>query len=325
MHDRITLLRLIADGEFHSGEELGNTLGVSRTAIWKMINALSYYGVTIIAVKGTGYRLSRSIEFLDKEILLAEINLSAAKILSKLEIFEEIESTNQYLLENLQVSEKYGNVVLAEYQSHGRGRRGNPWVSPFGSGLSLSARWHFEQPVDSPTCLSLAVGCASIRVLEKLGFEGIGLKWPNDIFFQDKKLGGLLIETKGEAAGSCDVVIGLGLNIVFPPDFKGSINQPWIDLASIKDSFPSRNIIAAKLISELMLLLDSYMDNKVEHIVREWQEYDCMSTKRVKLILPGKEIVGQVIGVDNDGALLMSVNGSIRKFTAGEISLRAES
>ncbi len=325
MHNRAKLLRLIADGELHSGEELGNALGISRTAIWKIINSLSHYGVTIVAVKGQGYRLSRPIEFLDREIMLSGIGSSAAKILNKLEIFEEIESTNQYLLENLEVSDKHGNVVLAEYQSHGRGRRDSSWISPFGSGLCLSARWHFEQPVDSLTCLSLAVGSAVIRVLKKMGFEGVGLKWPNDIFFQSRKLGGLLIEIRGETAGPCDVVIGLGLNIAFPADFEVDINQPWIDLSSIKDSVPSRNIIAAELISELMLLLDAYTERKAEHIIKEWQKYDCMRGKQAKLILPDKNITGQIVGIDNDGALLMSVNDNVRKFTAGEISLRVES
>lgn len=317
-------MRLIADGELHSGEELGNALGISRTAIWKIINSLSHYGVTIVAVKGKGYRLSRPIEFLDEEIILSGISSSAAKILNKLEIFEEIESTNQYLLENLEVADKHGNVVLAEYQSHGRGRRGSSWVSPFGSGLSLSTRWHFEQPVDSLTCLSLAVGSAVIRVLKKIGFEGVGLKWPNDIFFQNRKLGGLLIEIRGETAGPCDVVIGLGLNIAFPSDFEADISQPWIDLASIKDSVPSRNVIVAEMISEFMLLLDAYTESKAEHIIKEWQEYDCMRGKQAKLILPDENITGQIVGIDNDGALLMSVNNNVRKFTAGEISLRVE-
>ena len=317
-------MRLIADGELHSGEELGNALGISRTAIWKIINSLSHYGVTIVAVKGKGYRLSRPIEFLDKETLLSGISSTAAKILNKLEIFEEIESTNQYLLENLEVADKHGNVVLAEYQSHGRGRRGSSWVSPFGSGLSLSTQWHFEQPVDSLTCLSLAVGSAVIRVLKKMGFEGVGLKWPNDIYFQNRKLGGLLIEIRGETAGPCDVVIGLGLNIAFPSDFEADINQPWIDLANINDSVPSRNLIAAELISELMLLLDAYAKANIKDIINEWQEYDCMRGKQAKLILPDKDVMGQIVGIDNDGALLMSVNDKVRKFTAGEISLRVE-
>ena len=325
MHNRAKLLRVVADGDLYSGEELGRILGVSRTAIWKIINSLRDYGLTVVAVKGKGYRLTRPIEFLDKEALLSGMSPSAVKILNRLEIFEEITSTNQYLLENTGIPDKHANIVLAEYQSHGRGRRGGTWISPIGSGINLSTGWHFEQPVDSLTCLSLAVGCAVIRVLTKMGIKGVGLKWPNDIFFKGKKLGGLLIEIRGETAGPCDVVIGLGMNIAFPAGFEGNINQPWTDLASINNSLPSRTIITAKLISELILLLDGYADTKIEDIINEWREYDCMRGKKARLTIQGKQINGLVVGVDNDGALLMSVNESIQKYTAGEISLRMES
>ena len=325
MHNQAKLFRLIADGELHSDEELGNALGVSRTAIWKIINSLSDYGVTIDAVKGKGCRLSRAVEFLDREALLSLMNSSAAKILGKLEIFEEVDSTNHYLLNNSEAIDKHANVVLAEYQTQGRGRRRKSWVSPIGSGIIFSTLWHFEQPVESLTCLSLAVGSAVIRVLTRMGFGDVGLKWPNDIFFQNKKLGGLLIEIRGENADPCDVVIGLGLNIAFPIDFKGNINQPWIDLAGIKRSIPSRNVIAAALITEILLLLDGYAKSSIEEIINEWQKYDCMYGKKVKLNLLDQNIIGQVVGIDSDGGLLMLVNDSVQKFTAGEISLRVES
>lgn len=325
MQNRVKLLRLLADSKLYSGEELGRALGVSRAAIWKMINSLSHYGLTIVAMKGKGYRLSRSIEFLDKQLLLSRMRSPAVKILNKLEIFEEIDSTNKYLLESPEISDKHACVILAEYQTQGRGRRGNSWISPLGSGISLSIAWHFEQPVESLTCLSLAAGSAVIRVLTTMGFDGVGLKWPNDIFFQEKKLGGLLIEMKGETAGPCDVVIGLGLNFAFPLGFEGNIEQHWTDLLSIKDPTPSRNHIAAELVSEVMLLLDSYANISTEDIINEWKQYDCMRGKKAKLKLQGKNIHGLIMGIDNDGSLLMSVDNRIQKYTAGEISLRMES
>lgn len=322
LHERSKLLRLIADGKFHSGVALGSALGRSRTAVLEIIHSLDHYDLTVTAVKGKGYCLSKPIEFLDKELLLAAIGSCTTKIIKQLEIFEEIESTNQYLLEDLNVLDKHKNVVLAEYQTHGRGRRGNTWISPFGSGINLSIRWHFEQKIDSLACLSLAVGSAIIRVLKKMGFHGVGLKWPNDIFFQNKKLGGLLIEVRGGAVESCDVVIGLGLNISFPIGFIGNIDQPWTDLASIRSPIPSRNIIAAALISELILLLNSYITINTKDIINEWKKYDCMRGKQVSLRLLNKKITGRVVGISEDGALLMLINASVRKFTAGEISLR---
>lgn len=324
MHKRIKLLRLLADGELHSGDKLGNTLGVSRTAIWKIINSLEQYGIKVNSVKGKGYHLSRPIEFLDRDILLFEISSSAARILNSLEIFEEIDSTNQYLLENLAVTDKHAGIVLTEYQTHGRGRRGRAWVSPIGAGISLSVAWHFDRPVDSLKYLSLAAGSAVIRVLERMGFVGVGLKWPNDIFFDGRKLGGLLVEMRGEIAGPCDVVLGLGLNFAFPSDFEGVIEQAWIDLASIKQLTLSRNSIVAEFISEIILLLHSYTEIKIEDIVSEWRKNDCMCGKKAKLTLQDKLINGFVEGIDDDGALLMSVDNKIQKYTAGEISLRID-
>lgn len=325
MHNRAKLLRLISDGEIYSGEELGNALGVSRTAIWKTINSLGYFGLKIIAVKGKGYQLSRPIEFLDKDAMLSVMGSSAVEILNRLEIFEEIDSTNQYFLKDPNISDKHASVALAEYQAQGRGRRGKSWVSPIGSGISLSICWHFEQPVESLTCLSLAVGSTVIKVLEKIGFKDIGLKWPNDIFSHGKKLGGLLIEMRGETAGPCDVVIGLGLNVAFPIGFEGNIEQPWTDLASIRESIPSRNHLAAELSAELILLLDGYAQANIEDIINEWRQYDCMRGKQVTLILLDKNIHGLVLGVDADGALLMSVDDNIQKYTAGEISVQMKS
>ncbi len=325
MHNRTKLLRLISDGDIYSGEELGNALGVSRTAIWKTINLLGHFGLKIIAVKGKGYQLSRPIEFLDKDAMLSVIGSPALEILNRLEIFEEIDSTNQYFLENPNISDKHANVALAEYQAQGRGRRGKSWVSPIGSGISLSICWHFEQPVESLTCLSLAVGSTVIKVLEKTGFKDIGLKWPNDIFFQGKKLGGLLIEMRGETAGPCDVVIGLGLNVAFPIGFEGNIEQAWTDLVSIKGSIPSRNHLAAELSAELILLLDGYAQANIEDIIDEWRQYDCMRGKQVTLILSDRKIHGLVMGIDADGALLMSVDDDIQKYNAGEISVQMKS
>ena len=112
-------------------------------------------------------------------------------------------------------------VCFAEHQSAGKGRRGRQWVSPFGSNIYMSILWRFQQ--DGIACtagLSLAVGVAVIRALKTYGFNEVGLKWPNDIYCQGKKLGGILIEVSGEADGPCAVIIGLGLNL-FLPEIQG--------------------------------------------------------------------------------------------------------
>ena len=325
MSNRFKLLHLLADGEFHSGEELGSTLSISRSAVWKLIHSLKKYDLDIFSVKGKGYRLSVAIEFLDQDKLFAMIQPDMLKHLTLLEVFEELTSTNQYLLDRLITEKICGVVVLSEYQSAGRGRRGSKWYSPFGAGINLSIGWHFDQPVESLTQLSMTAGVAVIRTLSAFGIDGIGLKWPNDIFFQGKKLGGILIEMRGESAGPCDVVIGIGMNVVFPDNAVTGIEQAWTDVASIKYPLPSRNALTARLISELVNLLEEYKQQTVQEILNEWRQYDCINGNVVTLLLPNQSVTGRVIGIDDHGALLLSVNNEIKQYTAGEISMRLHS
>jgi len=257
MDNRIKLLHLLADGKFHSGEKLGSELSVGRSAVWKLIHSLKKYDLEICSVKGKGYRLPAAIEFLNQDKLSAMIQPDLLKHIILLEVFEELTSTNQYLLDRSTTENICGVVVLSEYQSAGRGRRGSKWYSPFGAGINLSIGWHFDHPVESLMQLSITAGVAVIRTLREFGVYGIGLKWPNDVFFQGKKLGGILIEMRGESAGPCDVVIGIGINVVFPENLVSGIEQAWIDVASIKSPPPSRNALTARLISELVSKLQT--------------------------------------------------------------------
>ncbi len=320
MHSQVRLLRLIADGEFHSEEKLGAILGLSRTAVCNAINSLGRYGLMVDAMRGKGYRLSQPIEFLDREKLLSAIDLDAVKLIRRLDIFEEIDSTSQYLLER---SQKHACVVLAEYQNCGRGRRGSCWLSPLGAGLNLSIGWHFDKPAVSLNWLALASGVAVARALGSMGFDGIELKWPNDIFFRGKKLGGLLVETRGEIAGQSDVVLGVGLNIAVPVGFKEQIDQPYTALAEVKATLPERNRIVTSVISELVVLLQHHIECGTEAILDEWRRYDCMRGRRVTLKSQDCEISGLVLGIDGDGALMMSTNRGVQRYVAGEIRVRS--
>jgi BirA family biotin operon repressor/biotin-[acetyl-CoA-carboxylase] ligase len=325
MGNRIKLLHLLADGKFHSGEVLGSELSVSRAAVWKLIHSLKKYDLDICSIKGKGYRLSVEIEFLNQDKLLAMIQPDMLKHITLLEAFEELTSTNQYLLDRSVKENICGVVVLSEYQSAGRGRRGSKWYSPFGAGINLSIGWRFDYPVESLTQLSMMAGVAVIRTLSACGIHGIGLKWPNDIFFQGMKLGGILIEMRGESAGPCDVVIGIGINFAFPENLVTGIDRAWIDVASIKSPPPSRNALTARLISELVKLLEEYKQQAVQEILDEWRQYDCVNGNVVTLLLPNQSVTGRVMGINDHGALLLSVDNEIKQYTAGEISMRLHS
>ena len=324
-HQLLHLLQLLADGKFHSGEVLGSELSVSRAAVWKLIHSLKKYDLDICSIKGKGYRLSAAIEFLNKDKLFSIIQPDLLKHIIQLEVFEELTSTNQFLLDRSTKENICGVVVLSEYQSAGRGRRGSKWYSPFGAGINLSIGWRFDYPVESLTQLSMMAGVAVIRTLSAFGIHEIGLKWPNDVFFQGMKLGGILIEMRGESAGPCDVVIGIGINFAFPENLVTGIDRAWIDVASIKSPPPSRNALTARLISELVKLLEEYKQQAVQEILDEWRQYDCVNGNVVTLLLPNQSVTGRVMGINDHGALLLSVDNEIKQYTAGEISMRLHS
>ncbi len=323
-HNLLHLLQLLADGRFHSGSKLGKELSMSRSAVWKLIQSLKKYDLDINSVRGKGYRLSATIDFLIQDKIITEIEPEILKHINYLEIFQEITSTNQFLIEKSGEESVNGIAILGEYQSMGRGRRGSKWYSPFGAGINLSLGWHFDQFFESLMQLSLAASIAVVRTLNSFGASGVGVKWPNDIYYKNQKLGGILIEMRGESAGPCDVVIGIGININFPDNYDQNIGQPCIDLASIISPPPSRNKIAARLISELIKILEKYNQYTSQDLLHEWRQHDCINGNVATLILPNESVTGQVLGIDDHGSLIMSVNNKIKKFNAGEISMRLE-
>ncbi len=191
---KLSLLRALSKGGFHSGEELGDELGISRAAVSKHIKGIQGWGVDIFRVQGKGYQLANPLQLLDESVLNSSVATPFALI-------PVIESTNQYILDNARELDS-GFVCIAEYQSKGRGRRGREWISPFGSNLYLSMFWQLEAGMAAAMGLSLVVGIAIAEAIEKLGIEGIKLKWPNDLYHNDKKLAGILVEMSGQAGGA---------------------------------------------------------------------------------------------------------------------------
>lgn len=325
-HKQTQLLQYLSDGKPHSYIILSKILGISSIVMQKIFDELTSYGLKINRTHAKTCHLEKPLELLDQHFLAAELDTVINQEIGKLKVFAIIHSTNQYCLENFLTLGKYPNIALAEFQTHGRGQRGNTWVSPIASGLNLSIHWRFKDPItpSAYNCLPLKIGSIVVRVLHKIGFADVGLKWPNDIMFQEKKLGGILIETKNNNNGQQNIVIGLGLNIDCPANFSTYTNQAAIDLASIKKPLPKRNYIAKKLISALIADLKNYPYTNTQDTISEWSKYDCMSGKHAKLILPNKNISGLVLGIDNNGSLLFYVDGDIQKHTTGAVNLRMQ-
>ena len=254
----------------------------------------------------------------------------ASKELGDLEIFKSIDSTNKYAREKAEQAPASGSVVLAEQQSAGRGRRGKTWVSPFAANIYLSIVWDFEQGAQALEGLSLAVGVAVKRALNAQGVNGVQLKWPNDIYVEGQKLGGILLEMIGDPAGQCSVIVGVGINVAMPETQGSDIDQEWTDIRSQLQKYPdgenqrpSRNKLAASLISEIVMLLRDFQAQGFSMYRDEWQAADAFFGQEAVISTPKQSITGIVKGVDQNGALRLQLeNGKIDTFIGGELSLR---
>ena len=320
MQQRFRLLNLLADGRFHSGQELGVALGISRGAVWKHLKALSVLDIDIHAVPGRGYQLAQSIELLSEERILGLIDENSKNRIAGLEIFHEIKSTNSYLMHKASPGYGSAHICLAESQQEGRGRHGQRWVSPYARNIYLSILWDFPMGPDSLVGLGLAVGVGVMRALHESGIAQAGLKWPNDVIWNGAKLAGILLEMTGISSSNCRVVAGVGLNVNMPARSSGLIDRPWTDMNTILKKEISRNSVCACLIHHLLEVLIQFEKNGLSPFLKEWRRYDVVAGKKVTLQLPGSEVSGVSHGIDDNGALLIEGNNTMRRFYSGEIS-----
>lgn len=314
------LLQTLADGQFHSGEELGEAAGVSRAAIWKLVEQLRELDMRVESVRGRGYRLQNAIELLDSKQIERELQHSLAEPIP-VEVLFRCHSTNAVLLERAR-SGAGSQMLLTEIQFQGRGRWGRNWFSPFGSALCLSVLWQFPVLPFGMSGLSLAV---AVEVAEALAQQGvpIKLKWPNDLMLENRKLGGILIELSGEAEGPCSVVIGIGINLGETARIGAQAGQA---VASLEDAIAERaqlrNLIAAQVGAAIVRACQRFAEEGFTPFAAKWSEYDLFMNEPVVLLLPEEEVRGIARGVDASGALLLERNGQVESRFTGDLQLR---
>lgn len=325
---RNDILHKLSSGEFCSGEMLGQRFGVSRSAIAKHVKSLQALGLDIFSVTGKGYKLAHEIRLFEKEALLEKLPSYKP---DDIHLIPVVDSTSDYLKQLLSdnVDIKQGTLCLAEAQTAGRGRQGKRWVSPFGCSLYCSFYWQFNGGFQAVSGLSLAIGLAVVETLKQLGAKDLGLKWPNDIYHQGKKLAGILVDVDGQIHGNCQCVIGLGINMALPNNVE-SIDQPWSDLSQALDVIPDKNHLAAALIEALNRTMEQFQEHGLKPFVEKWNEFDVFSDSEVALIMGENRIVGIAKGIDNTGAVKLEITDEqgqkvIRSFFGGEISVRAAS
>lgn len=315
-----TLLRLLSDGEFHSGETLAQRLSVSRASVSNALKPVDQYGLTLFSVKGRGYRLIDPPQWL--EVNKINVSLNAPAIFH-IELSDTAVSSNTILLQRAALGATSGSVLALEWQSAGRGRLGRAWHSGLGNSLTFSLLWRFESGLSVLSGLSLAVGIAMMRALQKLNVKGVGLKWPNDLINEQGKLAGILIEAQGDMLGPSLVVIGIGLNLRLPQAVRLRIDQPVSDLAHVVTELPERNHLLALLLQEMAGMLVEFTQKSFAAMRSEWESYHLYQNRQVKMLLPDStEVVGIVRGVTDEGALRVETPKGMQVFNAGEISLR---
>ncbi|NBM78953.1 bifunctional biotin--[acetyl-CoA-carboxylase] ligase/biotin operon repressor BirA [Proteus sp. G2659] len=311
----LLLIELLADGNIHSGEQLGESLGMTRAGINKHIQTLRSWGIDVQTVAGKGYQLDAPMNLLNADIVNQNIKGEPASVIPV------IDSTNQYLIQR--ISElKSGDVCIAEYQSAGRGRRGRQWISPFGRNLYLSMYWKLDQGPAAAIGLSLVVGVIMAEVLQKLGADGVKVKWPNDLYLNDKKLSGILVELTGKTGDVAHIVTGIGINIAMSKNQNEVINQQWINLEQVGIKI-DRNELACEITNALREAFVQFEKQGLSVFIERWKRLDNFMDRRVKLIIGEKEIFGIAKGINDQGALLLEQNGKIISYIGGEISLRS--
>ena len=302
----------LADGRRHNGAELAGELGISRAAVWKRIESLRRIGLPVEGTAGDGYRIPHAIELLDAETIGQYLQTPSIRI----EVVGAVDSTNARLALREPI---HGHALVAEAQKAGRGRRGRRWLSPPG-GIYLSLGWQFESGLAGLSPLSLVVGMAAARTLHEAGAEDVRVKWPNDLFIHDAKLGGCLVEVSGAAEGPCQAVIGIGINLELPES--AAVDQPWTSLSRHAKGF-SRNRLVAGLLTHLAGDLATLDRSGFDAFAGQWPGFDALADRKVHVSMAGgDDFTGLSRGIDAQGRLLVEHGDTLQALGSGEVSIR---
>ncbi len=316
------LISLLQDGQIHSGESLASQLGISRTAVWKQIHRAVSEGYDIRTVRGKGYQLLSRVDLLDQRDIVDGI-ASQHRSRVSLQVLDEVDSTNADVLRRWPQENAEIPVSIADCQTAGRGRRGRTWQSPRGENLYLSLGLTFQGGFAILDGLSLVLGEAVANAIEQIGGRDIRLKWPNDIFLPQGKLGGILVELQGELQeGVARVIVGVGINVHMTR--AEGVDQSWTSLAL---AFPEvawcRNRLAAAVLNAIMDAAAVFADSGFPVFREAWQARDMFAGRPLRAHGGGLEGVGA--GVDDAGNYLLQTPAGTVPVRAGEISLRVQS
>lgn len=317
---------------------LATELSLGEAAVRAGIVALREAGAPIVEIEGVGFALSEPLQLLDAEKILGALDPACRTQVHSISVAFDTASTQADALAAV-APENGCAVFLAERQSAGQGRRGRVWASPVAANLYMSVSRRFACGVSALSGLSLVVGvavaealnrrlaeageaCADDAARDPSGAMRIGVKWPNDLVADGKKLGGILIQLRTEPGDSVLAVIGIGINVRMPASHGALIDQAWCDLQALGIGDASRNQLAAALLDDLLPALAQFEQAGLSPFLPRWQRLDALAGKPVR-ILDGQAVhQGTSLGIADSGALRVRQDGRERLFHGGEVSVR---
>lgn len=317
------LISILNDGAYHSGTSIGHDLGLTRSGVWKIVKQLTSHGIALESVTNKGYRMITRIDLLEKSKIKKHLSKDNLSLFDKLFILDETTSTNDYLLDYAKTANGENAICFAEQQTAGRGRLGRQWVSPFAANIYMSVLWHFRKNVSELIGLNIVVGVAIIEtIVDVYDISDVHLKWPNDIYWQARKLGGVLIDIMSEYNGNCAAVVGVGLNVNMPEQSAAEIHKPFTDLYKATGKLISRNKLSGVLLQRLISCLIEFEDKGVKHFITKWNRFDYLAGKKIMIKLVNKTHRGIARGINEQGHLLLeSDEGALIQVTTGDASV----
>jgi BirA family biotin operon repressor/biotin-[acetyl-CoA-carboxylase] ligase len=265
---------------------------------------------------------------LDAKLIREGMTESTRARLRHLTLLQDTDSSNAYVL-RLPHDQQHAHAVLAESQKQGKGRRQRSWHSPAGGNIYLSLGWRFEESEYPLSTLPLVEAICVCKALSRAGLADHGIKWPNDILVNGRKLAGILVEMQSAGNGPATVAIGIGVNVRMPDAgsdaLKSAIDRPWTDLASrfsAESAVPGRNELVAMILDETLQALELFEASGFEAFRADWENLDLLYGNTVELEQDGQKPAGRARGVDPYGGLLLEGgDGEVRAFHSGEVSV----
>ncbi len=259
-----------------------------------------------------------AVKSMDVQALRNLLSLESEQSIDKVQIFDEIDSTNSESIRQIRSGNSENHLIVANSQTAGKGRRGRQWLSPKNAGIYLSLSRCFSLETSALQGLSLVTAISVVEALKELGAIGLQLKWPNDVLFEKKKLAGILLELQ-QRESSRYVVFGVGVNIELPSDSIASIDRPVIDLINIMSELPTKSVLVSAVVNRLCANLVVYENKGFPVFEEKWNVLDCYRLSDIVIQNGESCIIGKSLGVDSKGALLIQTASGVQSINGGEV------